>query len=146
MSRTRSTSEDEVEDACINYLLLSVQSDWTRQYKAVYTQGVWRPLPLRRFVVQDTSMQPTLLPGDRVIVFQWSRTFKVGDTVVFVDPERRRTIAIKRVARADDQAIDVRGDNVNVSRDSREFGPVPRALILGRAIYRYLPGSRRGRL
>ena len=91
-------------------------------------------------------MQPALLPGDRVLVLQWSRAFKPGDTVVYVDPERRRTIAVKRVVRADGKSVEVRGDNVNVSRDSREFGPVPRGLVLGRAIYRYLPGSRRGRL
>ena len=91
-------------------------------------------------------MQPALQPGDRIVVWQWSGAFKPGDTVVFVDPERRRTLAIKRVVRADSKAVEVRGDNVNVSRDSREYGPVPRTLVLGRAIYRYLPGSRRGRL
>jgi type IV secretory pathway protease TraF len=40
----------------------------------------------------------------------------------------------------------VRGDNPNVSRDSREFGPVPRRLVVGRVVYRYLPGERRGRV
>jgi len=33
-----------------------------------------------------------------------------------------------------------------VSRDSRHFGPVPRGLVVGRVVYRYLPGARRGRL
>ena len=39
-----------------------------------------------------------------------------------------------------------RGDNVNVSRDSREYGAVPRPRVVGRVVYRYLPGARRGRL
>ena len=90
-------------------------------------------------------MQPALLPRDRLLVAQWSRV-RVGDVVVFVEPDRVRTISVKRVVGVKDGWIEVRGDNLNVSRDSREFGPVPRGLVFGRAIYRYLPGTRRGRL
>jgi nickel-type superoxide dismutase maturation protease len=108
---------------------------------------VWRPLPFRRFIVQDTSMQPALRPGDRILVWQWPARLKPGDVVAFVEPERPRTISLKRItATHGSGAFELRGDNVNVSRDSRDFGPVPRQLILGRAVYRYLPGTRRGRL
>jgi nickel-type superoxide dismutase maturation protease len=106
---------------------------------------VWRPLPFRRFVVSDTSMQPALRPGDRILVWQWPGRLAPGDIVVFVEPDRPRTISVKRLSRTSD-GYHVRGDNVNVSRDSRDYGAVPRELILGRAVYRYLPGTRRGRL
>ncbi len=66
---------------------------------------------------------------------------------MFRDPEARGTFIVKRVqALTAAGDVVVRGDNVNLSRDSRHFGPVPRALVVGRALYRYLPGGRRGRL
>jgi len=107
---------------------------------------VRRLLPLRRFVVADTSMRPTLQPGDRLFVFQWPAP-RPGDLVVLREPDRQRTFAVKRVARLEANGdVIVHGDNPNVSRDSREFGPVPRQLIVGRVIYRYLPAKSRGRL
>ena len=103
-------------------------------------------LPLRRFVVEDTSMRPTLHPEDRLVVFQWARP-KPGDVVVLREPDAHLTFAVKRVASLEPNGdVIVRADNPNVSRDSREFGPVPRRLIVGRVIFRYLPAERRGRL
>ena len=105
-----------------------------------------RLLPLRRFVVADTSMRPTLQPGDRLFVFQWPAP-KPGDLVVLREPGAHLTFAVKRVARLEPNGdVIVHADNPNVSRDSREFGPVPRQLIVGRVIYRYLPATTRGRL
>ena len=123
----------------------------------VYTEGVRGLLPLRRFVVRDTSMSPTLRPGDRVVALQWRWQPRVGDVVVFRDkvgdivvfrePDAHLTFAVKRIVRIEtDEQLSVRGDNANVSRDSREFGPVPRNLIVGKVIYRYLPADRRGRV
>jgi nickel-type superoxide dismutase maturation protease len=91
-------------------------------------------------------MRPALEPGDRLLVVCWSR-LKPGDLVVLRDPESRSTMLVKRVSTIDpiNGDVTVRGDNPNVSRDSREFGPVPGALILGKVIYRYLPGERRGK-
>ncbi len=91
-------------------------------------------------------MQPALLPGDRLLVLTWAPPRK-DDMIVFRDPEARGTFTIKRVqALTADGDLVVRGDNANVSRDSRHFGAVPRALVIGRVLYRYLPGARRGRL
>jgi nickel-type superoxide dismutase maturation protease len=113
---------------------------------AVYTRVLGRLLPLRRFRVHDTSMQPALRPADRVLVACWSRV-RVGDIVVLRDPEAPSTFLAKRVfAVCATGDVEVRGDNPNVSRDSRHFGAVRRGLIVGRVVYRYLPPSRRGRL
>ncbi len=57
-----------------------------------------RLLPLRRFVVADTSMRPTLQPGDRLFVFLWPAP-KPGDLVVLREPGAHLTFAVKRVAR-----------------------------------------------
>src|SRR5687768_13941341 len=80
--------------------------------------------PLTHFVIADTSMQPALRPGDRVFVWRPARP-KPGDVVVVRDPEARSTFLIKRVTAASDAGLTVAGDNPNVSRDSRHFGPVP---------------------
>jgi nickel-type superoxide dismutase maturation protease len=103
-------------------------------------------LPLRRFRVRDTSMQPALQPGDRLLVLTWAAP-RTHDVIVFRDPDARETFTVKRVqALTAEGDVVVSGDNANVSRDSRHFGPVPRALVVGRALYRYLPGARRGPL
>jgi nickel-type superoxide dismutase maturation protease len=103
-------------------------------------------VPLRRFQVEDTSMVPVLRPGDRLLVLTWLRA-RQGDLIVIRDPEASSVYVVKRVyATAANGDLEVRGDNPNVSRDSRHFGLVPPDLMVGRAVYRYLPGSRRGRL
>jgi|SRR5215471_7819468 len=102
--------------------------------------------PLRRFRVADTSMQPTLYPGDRLLVMTWLAP-RPGDVVVLRDPDAYLSFAVKRVESVTpDGGVVVRGDNANVSRDSRHFGPLPRRLIVGRAVYRYSPAQRRGSL
>ena len=91
-------------------------------------------------------MRPVLQPVDRLLVFQWARPGP-GDIVVLREPDAHRTFAVERVAHLEPNGdIVVHADNPNVSRDSREFGPVPRRLIVGRVIFRYLPADRRGRL
>jgi len=105
-------------------------------------------LPVARFAVADTSMQPTLRPGDRVLVLRWARP-RPGDVVVLRDPEQPKTavfLAKRAAGRAAGDGLVVAGDNPNVSRDSRHFGPVPRHLVLGCVIWRYLPADRRGRI
>jgi nickel-type superoxide dismutase maturation protease len=107
---------------------------------------MWRLWPLRRFRVEDTSMQPALQPGDRLLVLTWAAPRR-GDVVVLHDPDARSSFAIKRVESLTSQGqVVVRGDNINVSRDSRHYGPLPRNLVVGRAVYRYLPAPRRGSL
>jgi nickel-type superoxide dismutase maturation protease len=102
--------------------------------------------PLRRFRVEDTSMQPTLHPGDRVLVMTWLAPRR-GDVVVLRDPDAHLSFTGKRVdSVTPDGEVVVRGDNPNVSRDSRHFGPLPRELIVGRAVYRYYPADRSGSL
>ncbi|MBI5832932.1 MAG: signal peptidase I [Armatimonadetes bacterium] len=45
-----------------------------------------------------------------------------------------------------DGQVFVLGDNRPQSEDSRDFGPVPAASILGTAVYRFWPWPKRGRL
>jgi nickel-type superoxide dismutase maturation protease len=128
-----------------------VHRSWTLQAHPVYTQGMPRlprcllaRLPVARFVVADSSMQPALRPGDRVLVSRWSRP-RPGHIVMLRDPEHpSQTLAKRLAARTADGMYMVRGDNPNVSRDSRTFGPVPRRLIIGVVFWRYLPAERRG--
>jgi nickel-type superoxide dismutase maturation protease len=86
-------------------------------------------------------MRPGLEPGDRLIVLALSP--RVGDVVAVQHDDR---VLIKRVATVEDATCTVLGDNADASTDSRTFGPVARAAILGRAVYRYAPPARAGRL
>jgi type IV secretory pathway protease TraF len=49
------------------------------------------------------------------------------------------------VSVAGEQVV-VWGDNRASSTDSRVFGPVDRGALVGRAVYRYFPPDRTGRL
>ena len=93
---------------------------------------------------------PTLLPGDRLLVWRGlgplRPPIREGDLVAVVDPRDPDRVMVKRVAGRTGNEVIVRGDNEGASTDSRHFGPVSRAALRGRVIYRYLPEERRGRL
>jgi nickel-type superoxide dismutase maturation protease len=92
-------------------------------------------------------MQPTLAPGDRLLVVP-AVSPRPGHIVALLDPDVPDRLLVKRVASVDrrHQVISVEGDNRDASTDSRAFGPLPRAAILGRAVYRYAPATRAGSL
>lgn len=95
-------------------------------------------------------MVPTLLPGDRVLVWRGlgplRPPIRVGDLVALVDPRDPRRVMVKRVTGVAGLEVSVLGDNAAASTDSRHFGPVSAAAVHGRVVYRYLPEERRGRL
>ena len=103
--------------------------------------------------VVDDSMTPTLLPGDRLYVNRGEyrdRPPQPGEVVVLRDPEDPKRWLIKRVHAIRESSgtlwVDVRGDNVERSRDSRHFGWVPLSQVSGLVWYRYRPPSREGPL
>jgi nickel-type superoxide dismutase maturation protease len=105
---------------------------------------------VRRVEVTGSSMAPTLLPGDRLLVVSppwspppWPRP---GAVVAVTDPRLPERTLIKRVVRIDRRTgtVEVEGDAADASTDSRTFGPVPRSSVLGWAVYRYAPAARSG--
>lgn len=91
-------------------------------------------------------MRPALEPGDRLVIVAW-RAPRAGDVVAAADPRREDRTIVKRVAEVrPDGALVLLGDDSGASTDSRTFGPVPRALVQGRAVWRYWPKERRGRV
>ena len=101
--------------------------------------------PVRRVQVHGDSMRPALEPGDRLLVVSLLRP-RPGDVVAVVDPRDGRRVMVKRVSSVDGESIEVLGDDPAASTDSRTFGPVRSDHVLGRAVYRYWPEQRRGRL
>ncbi|MDQ6615182.1 MAG: S26 family signal peptidase [Actinomycetota bacterium] len=99
----------------------------------------------RRVTVEGSSMEPTLAPGDRLLLFPaWG--LRVGDIVAVPDPRDRGRLLVKRVRSLDhgQNLVTVEGDNPDQSTDSRVFGPVPRRSVVGRAVYRYAPAAGAG--
>jgi len=110
--------------------------------------GVWVRRRLVVVVVEGPSMLPTLQPGDRVLVRRTSLArIRSGQVVVLRRPGPQAWM-IKRAAAVpgepwDDRPVPagwlaVLGDNPDSSADSREFGLVPAASVLG-AVVRHLP-------
>lgn len=103
-----------------------------------------------RWEIEGRSMLPALHPGDWVVVeaaARRGRPFRPGDVVLVPDPRDARRVLVKRLIRltADGDAW-VEGDNPAESTDSRQFGQVRAADIVGRALFRYHPLSRIGRV
>ena len=93
-------------------------------------------------------MLPGLAPGDRLLVLCTRRAGRaeVGDVAVLTDPRMPARTLVKRVAARGAGGVTVLGDNPVASTDSRLLGPVVPEAIRGRAVYRYFPESRRGRV
>jgi len=95
-------------------------------------------------------MAPTLLAGDRLVVLArpWGTPARpaVGEIVAVCDPRRADRVLVKRVASLErpDGTLVLLGDSPDASTDSREFGAVPLASVLGRVVHRYGPPGRSG--
>lgn len=111
-------------------------------FGALWLRRSW---PFGRVEVVGDSMLPALAGGDRLLVVRDGRE-EVGDVVAVADPRAPARIMVKRVAARGAEGITVLGDNAAASTDSRVLGPVPPAAIRGRAVYRYFPETRRGRV
>jgi len=113
---------------------------------SLHRLGAWPPAaPIRRVEVAGDSMLPALHAGDRLLVTPLC-AIRVGDVVALRDPRVPARVLVKRVSRVEASArrVAVVGDNGAASTDSRAFGTVPLASLLGRCVYRYHPEDRRG--
>ena len=114
--------------------------------------------------VEGTSMLPMLEDQDRLFINKFAYhlgTIHRGDVVVFLYPHDQTKSYIKRVIEryvpprfADDRSETetvippheyfVMGDHRSISSDSRDFGPVERDLIYGKAAFVYWPMDQLG--
>lgn len=112
---------------------------------ALAAAGTAATTALRRVEIVGGSMAPTLEPGDRLVLVP-VRTPRVGDLVGVTDPREPARLMVKRVVEVGDDGVSVAGDDPAASTDSRHFGTVPLPHLRGRAVYRYAPPERTGRL
>lgn len=106
------------------------------------------PRHLDAVVVAGTSMAPTLEPGDRLLVEAWTfrrRLPRPGDTVLAADPRLPDRELVKRVAAVGREGVTLVGD-ASASTDSRTFGAIPVEKVKWRAVARYWPPRRAGRI
>lgn len=91
-------------------------------------------------------MEPTLSPGDRVLVRKVRAPSKalVGTVVVAKDPRGGQTLVIKRVHAIGEESVTLLGDNPASSTDSRTLGDFPLRELVGKVVYRYFPVTRAG--
>ncbi len=95
--------------------------------------------PLFRIAVAERSMEPALRPGDWLLVRRGSR-IRPGQVVVARHPARPGMLLVKRAGRCQAGGWWLLSDNAGEATvDSRQFGPVPPELIVGRVIGRYWP-------
>jgi nickel-type superoxide dismutase maturation protease len=103
--------------------------------------------PLWRVAVVESSMEPTLWPGDWLLVWRGLRPggprVRTGQIVVASHPQRLGLLLVKRAARREPGGWYLTSDNPGAGAvDSGRFGPVPSSLIKGRLLVCYRRGSR----
>jgi nickel-type superoxide dismutase maturation protease len=94
--------------------------------------------PVTRVRIVGPSMAPTMMNDEWWLVRRTS-TPRPGDVALLVHPRRPDLLIVKRLARHEDGGWWVLGDNPDASEDSRHFGAVPDANVLGRLWWRYHP-------
>lgn len=95
-------------------------------------------LPFTRIRIVGPSMEPAMRNGDWWIVRR-TRRLRPGDAALMVHPRRPDALVVKRLVRQEPRGWWVLGDNAAMSEDSRQFGPVPADLLIGRLVRRYGP-------
>jgi signal peptidase I len=105
---------------------------------------------LRPYLVAGVSMEPTLAPGDRVLVSLRAyrdRPPSTGDVVlVRLDDGAELVKRVVRVTGSREAGgwVWVTGDNRVASLDSRRLGPIDLRQVVGRVAFRYAPLGRAG--
>jgi nickel-type superoxide dismutase maturation protease len=110
----------------------------------------WAWRHAERLEVSGLSMAPGLQPGDRLVVWRpaiWrTGAVRTGDIVAAPDPRHPERSILKRAGAVGPDGVLLLGDNPSQSTDSRHFGRIPVTSVRGKAVYRYAPPSRAGRL
>jgi nickel-type superoxide dismutase maturation protease len=103
-----------------------------------------------RVAIEGASMEPTLAAGDWLLVDPDAyarRPPMAGELVLAPDPRTDDLLLIKRVDAIDpDGRLRMAGDDPDHSTDSRAFGSIDRASVIGRPWFRYWPMGRVGRI
>ncbi|MEJ6828224.1 MAG: nickel-type superoxide dismutase maturation protease [Synechococcus sp. ArSW.bin.68] len=93
----------------------------------------------RRRVMQvdGYSMWPTLKPKDRVILRplnQHSELPAIGTIIVCIHPQQPSRRVIKRLSCVTDNQLTILGDCPDASTDSRQWGRIPKACLIGEVV------------
>lgn len=136
---------------CVFTLLFLVGSSAVF-YGGFMTKQNWLGIHIN--FVPSISMQPTLQPGDFILVDSWAyhnSTPKLNDIVTFTLPQRK-DFTVKRITHWPDQQLNhndahyVVGDNPSHSHDSRHIGGITNQQIRGKARLVLTSINKNGRL
>jgi len=133
------SQESSFSDGMIDYL--SSPSPPTGLRSSRLTDlGLWLLRQRRRFRVVGISMLPLLHPGEEVLVNPSAYGAVLpqpGDLVVAQHPTQPGLRLIKWVVYVEGDACFLKGINETTSTDSRAFGLVPYATLLGQVVCRF---------
>ncbi len=111
----------------------SSQSALSGRLRAVREGVLWLLRLRTRHRVINCSMEPTASSGDYVLVNPHAYNNSLprqGDVVIARHPWDHDRIITKRVQAVAEQVVELASDN-REGQDSREFGPLPVALLCG---------------
>lgn len=77
-------------------------------------------------------MSPALTPGQIILAHRFFLRLRVGDIVII---QHRGLEKIKRIAELPPDGVVVYGDNEAESTDSRQFGVIPKELVIAKLVF-----------
>jgi nickel-type superoxide dismutase maturation protease len=125
--------------------MTAMTARWRRAGAGAVALVYFATLAVNRSLVEvrGRSMEPALWPGDRLVtVPARGRRLRAGQVVVVADPHDTSHLVVKRVSiLAAEGRVEVSGDNLAASTDSRVWGPLPRSAVR-RVVVRRWPDLR----
>lgn len=97
----------------------------------MYNYYSMKQFPFKILRVAGHSMEPTIKAGSYILINQWIKKYKTGDIVAC---NFENYIILKRIVQLNDSMIQIHGDNLSDSLDSRTFGEISRSSLIGKVI------------
>jgi len=87
---------------------------------------------LFRVKIEGESAWPQLISG-KIYLATGIAKIKAGDFIVFINPQNKKQVMVKKVTKAYRESYFVEG-NVSWATSSQELGLIPKSLVLGKVI------------
>ncbi len=117
----------------VGRVISAIRETFPGRLRTVRETLLWMLRLRTRHRVVNLSMEPTLSPGDYLLVNPnaYRRSLPAPGDLVIARHPFEDVVLTKRVAEVMNDQVLLASDNLDSGQDSRHFGPLPRTLMRG---------------